>query len=88
MAQITTRQLATSNNTIIKSNIEYPNEECELKIDLLNALPKFNRLLKENPHKQLRHFHMLCENFKSPIITLENLKMRPFPFALQGVARD
>ncbi|XP_047159844.1 uncharacterized protein LOC124847252 [Vigna umbellata] len=88
MAQRTIRQLATSHNTAIRSNIEYPNEEWELRPDLLNALPKFNGLSRENPHKHLRQFHMLCENFRSPRITIESLKMRAFPFTLQGAAQD
>ncbi|WVZ16660.1 hypothetical protein V8G54_009642 [Vigna mungo] len=31
---------------------------------------------------------MLCENFRSPRITIKNLKMRAFPFTLQGATRD
>ncbi|XP_014523380.1 uncharacterized protein LOC106779716 [Vigna radiata var. radiata] len=88
MAQRTIRQLATSHNTVTQSNIEYPNAEWELRPDLLNSLPKFNGLSRENPHKHLRQFHMLCENFRSPKITIESLKMRAFPFTLQGTAQD
>ena len=88
MAQRTIRQLATSHNTVTQSNIEYPDAEWELRPDLLNALPKFNGLSRENPHKHLRQFHMLCENFRSPRITIESLKMRAFPFTLQGAAQD
>jgi len=80
----TIRQLATSNNPIINNNIQYLEGQCELKTDLLNALPKFNRLLGENPHKHLRQFHMIYENFRSPNIALETLKMIVFPFTLQG----
>ncbi|WVZ18856.1 hypothetical protein V8G54_006178 [Vigna mungo] len=88
MAQRTIRQLATSHNTVTRSNIEYPNEEWELRPDLLNALPKFNGLSRENPHKHLRQFHMLCENFRPPRIKIETLKMRAFPFTLEGAAQD
>ncbi|XP_022636299.1 uncharacterized protein LOC106761881 [Vigna radiata var. radiata] len=88
MAQRTIRQLATSHNTVTQSNIQYPDEEWELRPDLLSALPKFNGLSRENPHKHLRQFHMLCENFRSPRITIESLKMRAFPFTLQGAAQD
>jgi len=31
---------------------------------------------------------MICENFRSPTIALETLKMRAFPFTLQGAAQD
>ena len=31
---------------------------------------------------------MICENFRSPTIELETLKMRAFPFTLQGAAQD
>jgi len=31
---------------------------------------------------------MICENFRSPMITLENLKMRAFPFTVQGTTQD
>ncbi|WVY95315.1 hypothetical protein V8G54_034403 [Vigna mungo] len=88
MAQRTIRQLATSHNTVTRSNIQYPDEEWELRPDLLNALPKFNGLSRENPHKHLRQFHMLCENFRSPRIKIQSLKMRAFPFTLQGAAQD
>jgi len=31
---------------------------------------------------------MICENFRSPTIELETLKMRAFPFTLQRAAQD
>jgi len=31
---------------------------------------------------------MICENIRSPTIALETLKMRAFPFTLQGAAQD
>ena len=31
---------------------------------------------------------MICENFRSPTIALETLKMRAFPFTLQEAAQD
>jgi len=88
MEERTIRQLATSNNPIINNNIQYPKELCELKTDLLKALPQFHGLSGENPHKHLRQFHMICENFISPTIALETLKMIAFPFTLQGATQD
>ena len=88
MEERTIRQLATSNNPIINNNIQYPEERCELKTDLLKALPQFHGLSRENPHKHLRQFHVICENFRSPTIALETLKMIAFPFTLQGATQD
>jgi len=79
MEERTIKQLATSNNPIINNNIQYPEEQCELKTDLQKALPQFHGLSGENPHKHLRQFNMICENFRSPTIALETPKMRAFP---------
>jgi len=88
MEERTIKQLATSNNPIINNNIQYPKGQCELKTDLLKALPQFHGLSGENPHKHLSQFHMICENFRSPTTALETLKTRDFPFTLQGAAQD
>lgn len=43
----------------------------ELKFDLFHLLPKFRGLENENPHKNLKEFHVICSSIKSQGVSEE-----------------
>ncbi|XP_050920351.1 uncharacterized protein LOC127137985 [Lathyrus oleraceus] len=61
----------------------------ELKFGLIHLLPRFSDLACEDPHKHLKEFQVV---FSTPLrpegITEDHIKLRAFPFSLQGVAKD
>ncbi|RDX92503.1 hypothetical protein CR513_25358, partial [Mucuna pruriens] len=57
-----------------------PAQMYELKSGLIHLLPKFHGLAGEDPHKHLKEFHVgIPEDY---------IKMKAFPFSLDGVAKD
>ncbi|XP_058776313.1 uncharacterized protein LOC131650626 [Vicia villosa] len=61
----------------------------ELKSGLIHLLPKFNGLAGEDPHKHLKEFQVVCSTpLKPEGITEDHIKLRAFPFSLQGAAKD
>ncbi|RDX82287.1 hypothetical protein CR513_36950, partial [Mucuna pruriens] len=55
---------------------------------LIHLLPKFHGLAGENPYKHLKEFHVMCST-KRPYGILEDyIKMKAFPFSLDGVVKD
>ncbi|RDY14155.1 hypothetical protein CR513_00822, partial [Mucuna pruriens] len=52
----------------------------ELKSGLIYLLPKFHGLASEDPHKYLKEFHVG--------ILKDYIKMKAFPFSLDGAAKD
>jgi len=48
--------------------IQYPDEDVPyvLKTGLIHLLPKFHGLAGEDPHKNLKEFHIVCSTMKSP----------------------
>jgi len=71
--------------------IEYPEADTpfELKSGLIHLLPKFNGLAGEDPHKHLKEFQVVCSTPLRPEgITEDHIKLRAFPFSLQGAAKD
>ncbi|RDY03859.1 hypothetical protein CR513_12501, partial [Mucuna pruriens] len=60
----------------------------ELKSRLIHLFPKFHGLACEDPHKHLKEFHVVCSTMKSPGILEDYIKMKTFPFSLDGVAKD
>ena len=60
--------------------IEFPNVEVnfELKSSLIHLLPTFRGLAREDPHKHLKEFHVVCSNMKLQRVSVEQIKMQAF----------
>ena len=70
--------------------INYPdiNANFELKSGLIHLLPKFNGLSGEEAYNHLKMFHMVCTAMKPVGVTEDQIKMRAFPFSLEGSAKN
>ncbi|RDX94159.1 hypothetical protein CR513_23484, partial [Mucuna pruriens] len=72
--------------------IQYPQLEpaqtYELKSDLIHLLPKFHGRAGEDPHKHLKEFHVVCSTMRPQGIPEDYIKMKAFPFSLDGAAKD
>ncbi|XP_061353943.1 uncharacterized protein LOC133298627 [Gastrolobium bilobum] len=70
--------------------IRYPDLSIafELKSGLIHLLPKFHGLAGGDPHKHLKEFHVVCSTMKPQGVDEEQIKMRAFPFSLDGGAKD
>ena len=89
--QRTLRQLAAPDVNYNGLCIEYPDADApfELKSGLIHLLPKFNGLAGEDPYKHLKEFQVVCSTPSRPEgITEDYIKLRAFPFSLQGAAKD
>ncbi|KAK4382383.1 Retrovirus-related Pol polyprotein from transposon opus [Sesamum angolense] len=64
------------------------NDGFELKSGLMHLLPSFHGLAREDPHKHLKEFHVVCAGMRPHGITDEQLNMRAFPFSLKDKAKD
>ncbi|RDY03725.1 hypothetical protein CR513_12656, partial [Mucuna pruriens] len=60
----------------------------ELKSGLLHLLPKFHVLVGEDPHKHLKEFHVICSTMRPQGILEDYIKIKVFPFSLDGVVND
>jgi len=70
--------------------IQYPalNVAFELKSRLIHLLPKFHGLAGEDPHKHVKEFHVVCSNMKPQGVSEDQIKLRAFPFSLEGTTKD
>ncbi|RDX93565.1 hypothetical protein CR513_24162, partial [Mucuna pruriens] len=72
--------------------IQYPQLEpaqtYELKFGLIHLLPKFHGLTREDPYKHLKEFHVVCFTMRLQGILEDYIKMKAFPFSLDGSAKD
>ena len=60
----------------------------ELKPSVLNCLPNFYGLDKEDPYNHLNDFYAICATFKYPNFSAENVRLRLFPFSLKDRAKS
>ncbi|RDX76043.1 hypothetical protein CR513_44015, partial [Mucuna pruriens] len=60
----------------------------ELKSGLIHLLPKFHGLVGEDPYKHLKEFHVVCSTMRLQGIPEDYIKMKAFPFSLDGAAKD
>ncbi|RDX95078.1 hypothetical protein CR513_22443, partial [Mucuna pruriens] len=60
----------------------------ELKSGLIHLLPKFHGLAGEDPHKHLKEFHVVCSTMRPQGIPEDYIKMKAFPFSLDGATKD
>ncbi|RDX91877.1 hypothetical protein CR513_26077, partial [Mucuna pruriens] len=88
----TLKELATPEVVYQPWCIQYPQLEpaqtYELKSSLLHLLPKFHGLVGEDPHKHLKEFHVVCSTMRLWGIEEDYIKMKAFPFSLDGAAKD
>nr|URM60731.1 ZF-HD family protein [Gymnema sylvestre] len=86
----TLKELAAPDVNLQHNCITYPEMHAnfELKSGLIHLLPKFHGLAGEDPHKHLKEFHIVCSTMKPQEIPEEQIKLRAFPFSLDGVAKD
>ncbi|KAF7811913.1 LRR receptor-like serine/threonine-protein kinase EFR [Senna tora] len=60
----------------------------ELKSGLIHLLPKFKGLMNEDPYQHLKEFHVVCSSMKPERVTTKQIKLRAFPFSLDGAAKE
>ncbi|KAF7802709.1 uncharacterized protein G2W53_041820 [Senna tora] len=60
----------------------------ELKSGLIHLLPKFRGLMNEDPYQHLKEFHVVCSSMKPERVTEEQIKLRAFPFSLDGTTKE
>ena len=86
----TLKELATPDVVYQPWCIQYPETEVsyELKSGLIHLLPKFHGLTGEDPHKHLKEFHVVCSTMRPHDIHEDYVKMKAFPFSLDGLAKD
>ncbi|RDX86695.1 hypothetical protein CR513_31944, partial [Mucuna pruriens] len=51
-------------------------------------LEQFHGLASEDPHKHLKEFHVVCSTMRPRGIPKDYIKMKTFPFSLDGVAKN
>lgn len=56
---------------------------CDLKTWLIHLLHVFYGLEREDPHKFIKEFHVVCSNMRPHGVTEEQLNLKTFPFALK-----
>ncbi|RDX64643.1 hypothetical protein CR513_56783, partial [Mucuna pruriens] len=88
----TLKELATPHVVYQPWCIQYPQLEpaqtYELKSGLIHLLPKFHGLTREDPHKHLKKFHVVCSTMRPQGIPEDYIKMKVFTFSLDGAAKD
>ncbi|KAK8289549.1 hypothetical protein V6Z12_D07G198500 [Gossypium hirsutum] len=90
MANQTLKQLAAPNLVAQPPSITYPALDRPLKLNsrFLNLLPKFNGLPGEDPYRHINEFLITYSTMQPGGIEEEQIKLRAFPFSLQGLAKD
>ncbi|KAK4257635.1 hypothetical protein QN277_007198 [Acacia crassicarpa] len=86
----TIRDVTRSDVTYDPFNIACPNLKVnfELKGPLLNSLPRFHGLKKEDPYSHLNALHVACSNMKPVGARLDYVKLKVFYFTLEGKAKE
>ena len=90
MANKTLKELAAPDVNYQALAIQYPDldGDFELKSGLNHLLPKFYGLAGEDPHKHLKELHVVCSTMKPHGVDEDHIKLRAFPFSLDGAAKD
>nr|KYP42920.1 hypothetical protein KK1_035669 [Cajanus cajan] len=86
----TLREMAAPNFTYESLCIQYPEEDVPfvLKTGLIHLLPKFHGHAGEDPHKNLKEFHIVCSTMKPPDVQEDHIYLKAFPHLLEGFAKD
>ncbi|RDX79736.1 hypothetical protein CR513_39809, partial [Mucuna pruriens] len=77
------KELATSDYPQLESAQSY-----ELKSRLIHLLSKFHGLAGEDLHKHLKELHVVCSTMRPQGILEDYIKMKAFPFPLDGATKD
>ncbi|RDX89305.1 hypothetical protein CR513_28982, partial [Mucuna pruriens] len=87
----TLKELATSDVVYQPWCIQYmqlePAQSYELKSGLIHLLPNIHGLASDDPHKHLKEFHVVCSTMRPQGILEDCIKMKAFPFFLDGAAK-
>ncbi|RDX96606.1 hypothetical protein CR513_20703, partial [Mucuna pruriens] len=65
-----------------------PTQTYELKFGLIHLLLKFHGLAREDPPKHLKELHVVCSTMRPQGILEDYIKLKAFPFSLDGVVKD
>ncbi|RDX69869.1 hypothetical protein CR513_50960, partial [Mucuna pruriens] len=70
-----------------------PLYDLDLEIEItLHRLRKARKIVvnnsREDPHKHLKEFHVVCSTMRPQGILEDYIKMKAFPFSLDGAAKD
>ncbi|RDX69800.1 hypothetical protein CR513_51034, partial [Mucuna pruriens] len=88
----TLKELATPDVVYQPWCIQYPQLEpaqtYELKSGLIHLLPIFHGLAREDPHKHLKEFHVVCSTMRPQGILEDYIKMKAFSFSLDRAPKD
>ena len=60
----------------------------ELESGKIHLLPTFHGLVGEDHNKHLKEFHVVCSSMKPIGISVEEVKLRAFPFSLADSAKE
>ena len=86
----TLRELAVPNLETQPMSITYAVLDKRLKLNsgFINLLPKFHRLVGENPYRHISEFLITCSTMVPEGIPKDQIRLRVFPFSLLGNAKD
>jgi len=81
----TLREMVAPGFTYESLCIQYPDEDVPyvLKTGLIHLLPKFHGLAGEDPHKNLKEFHIVCSTMKPPDVQEDHIFLKAFPHSLE-----
>ncbi|KAK9697962.1 hypothetical protein RND81_08G073200 [Saponaria officinalis] len=90
MAEKTLKQLATPDVTATPLSIVFPTLEKPLKLNsgFLSLLPKFYGRSNELPNMHLIAFDLTCSSMECEGVKSDDIKLRAFPFSLEGTAKE
>nr|KYP33538.1 hypothetical protein KK1_045601 [Cajanus cajan] len=88
--ELTLKDLATPNVVYQPWCVQYPKNQTnyELKFGLIHLLLKFHELACGDPHKNSKEFHVVCSTMRLQGVPEDYVKMKAFPFFLDGVTKD
>ena len=78
----TLKEMAASDLEQLPLCIQYPHRDdvFELKSSMIHLLPSFHGLLRVDPNKHLKEFHVVCSSMKLTGVLEEQVKLRAFLF--------
>ncbi|RDX92527.1 hypothetical protein CR513_25329, partial [Mucuna pruriens] len=83
-SNVFTRPGQMENHDKTLKELATPDMTYELKSGLIHLWPKFHGLTREDPHKHLKEFHVVCSTMRPQGIPEDYIKMKAFPFSLDG----
>lgn len=73
----------------IQSSQNFEVNNCEFSYKLMKRLPKYHAVVaREDPHRFLKEFHVVCLTFKLAKVPEEWVKFKAFPFSLMDTTKD